>query len=170
MAARLFVAVWPPPEIVELLAGLPRPSIPGLRWTEPGQWHVTLRFLGRVENVSEVSRALRPLRLPEVDVRAGPEVGRFGQRVLHVPVEGLAAATGAVVDATRHLGEPPEDRAFSGHITLARVSKRARVDLRPLRGRPIHGAWRVTELTLVESRLRPSGVDYEIVDRFPLMG
>lgn len=170
MAARLFVAVWPPPEIVELLGALPRPSIAGLRWTEPEQWHVTLRFLGRVEDVGEVSRALAALRLPEVDARAGPEVGRFGHRVLHVPVDGLAPLGDAVVEATGHLGEPPEDRAFSGHVTLARVSKRARVDLRPLSGRPVESTWRVKELTLVESRLRPSAPDYQIVDRFPLNG
>ena len=43
---RLFIAVWPPPDVVEQVAALPRPPVAGLRWTEPEQWHVTLRFLG----------------------------------------------------------------------------------------------------------------------------
>ncbi|MDQ1444823.1 MAG: hypothetical protein QOI20_1287, partial [Acidimicrobiaceae bacterium] len=45
-APRLFVAVWPRPEVVDALARLPRPDVPGLRWTGPDHWHVTLVFLG----------------------------------------------------------------------------------------------------------------------------
>ncbi|NIR41602.1 MAG: RNA 2',3'-cyclic phosphodiesterase, partial [Actinobacteria bacterium] len=46
---RLFVAVWPPPSVVDLLARLPRREEPGVRWTTEAQWHVTLRFLGRAD-------------------------------------------------------------------------------------------------------------------------
>ncbi|MBW3548710.1 MAG: hypothetical protein KY452_11325, partial [Actinobacteria bacterium] len=46
---RLFVAVRPPPEVVATLATLDRPERPGLRWTPPEQWHVTLRFFGPVD-------------------------------------------------------------------------------------------------------------------------
>ena len=125
---RLFVAAWPPPEVVASLAALPRPDVAGLRWTRPDQWHVTLRFLGHVEGVEPV------------------------------------------VAATRSIGEPPEDRPFQGHVTLARVAGRARVDLRPLTGTALSASWPVYELTLVSSRLGPSGPRYEVVGRFPLGG
>ena len=46
---RLFVAVWPPDEVLDLIAALPRPEVEGLRWTTRDQWHVTLRFFGSVE-------------------------------------------------------------------------------------------------------------------------
>ena len=167
-ARRLFVAVWPPPEVVEQVAALPRPALPGLRWTPPEQWHVTLRFLGRVSHVGPVASALAALEVPVATARVGPALGRFGQRVLHVPVDGLVEVAGAVVAATAHLGEPPEDRPFAGHLTLARVRRGARVDLRPLAGHSVSGDWPVTELTLVESRLSSAAARYEVLERYPL--
>ena len=167
---RLFVAVWPPPEVVERIAALPRPAVPGLRWTAPEQWHVTLRFLGRVDEAAPVDEALSYVVGPAVDVVAGPSVGRFDHRVLHVPVDGLAPLAAAVVAATSGFGEPPEDRPFAGHLTLARVRRGARVDLRALAGTRIAGQWRVDEVTLVESRLGGAGARYEIAARYPLAG
>jgi 2'-5' RNA ligase len=54
---RLFVAVWPPNDVVDVLADLPRPDVAGVRWTTQGQWHVTLRFLGQVaaDDVDQVT-------------------------------------------------------------------------------------------------------------------
>jgi 2'-5' RNA ligase len=167
---RLFVAVWPPPDVLALVADLPRPEVAGLRWTRPDQWHVTLRFLGSVEDVDGVLAALSDVDAAAVEAVLGPATGRFGQRVLHVPVEGLDEVAAAVVAATAGFGEPPEDRPFSGHLTLARVADRRgpRVDLRPLAGVPISAAWPVEDACLVESRLSPKGARYEVVERFPL--
>ena len=56
---RLFVAVWPPVDVVERLSELPRPAVDGVRWTTPDQWHVTIRFLGEVADHTSVSGRLR---------------------------------------------------------------------------------------------------------------
>ena len=154
------------------MAALARPTVVGVRWTHPEQWHVTLRFLGPVEAPAEASAVLARVasRLAPVEAVVGPTVSRFGHRVLHVPVEGLGEIAAAVVPATAHLGKPPEDRPFSGHLTLARVGREARVDLRRLEGEPIHARWPVSELTLVESRLSPAGARYAIAERFALTG
>ena len=168
--ARLFVAVWPPEDVLDAVAALHRPEVPGLRWTAPEQWHVTLRFLGRVEKVDEAVEALETVRAAPAAAVAGPEVGRFGRRVLHVPVTGLDEVAAAVVSATAGVGEPPEDRPFAGHLTLARVARGARVDLRALAGQPVAGRWPVAEICLVESHLSPKGARYEVVTRFPLAG
>jgi 2'-5' RNA ligase len=166
---RLFVAVWPPQEVLDRIAALDRPEVPGLRWTTRDQWHVTLRFLGEVSDVQPVAQALDALsRLSPAEVCLGPATGRFGQRILHVPVEGLEAAARAVVQATAHLGRPPDDRPFSGHLTLARVAKGANVDLRPLTGVHLSGSWVVEDVCLVESRLSSKGASYHVLDRFPL--
>ena len=95
---------------------------------------MTLRFLGEVDAPGPVADALR--RVPEAlaaagvgEVRAtlGPRVAWFpGRQVLQVPVSGLDALAQAVVDATARWGRPPEDRPFSGHLTLARARGRAR--------------------------------------------
>lgn len=166
--ARLFVAVWPPPEVHELVAALPRPAVAGLRWTAPEQWHVTLRFLGRVEDAEDAVAALGAAALPSgVEAVLGPAVGRFGQRVLHVPVQGLEPVAAAVVRATAAVGEPPEDRPFAGHLTLARARPgRGGADLRPLAGTSISARWPVGEVTLVESRLSAAGARYEVLERF----
>ena len=166
---RLFVAVWPPDDVLDRLAALDRPPLDGLRWTTPDQWHVTLRFLGQVPDGEAVERALSMLsRSPTVDATLGPATGRFGRRILHVPVAGLEPVAADVLAATAHLGRPPENRPFAGHVTLARVAKDAKPDLRSLTGVGVTGGWRVEEVCLVESRLSPKGARYEVLQRFAL--
>jgi 2'-5' RNA ligase len=104
-----------------------------------------------------------------VTATLGPAVGRFGQRVLHVPVDGLDDVASTVIAATAHLGEPPDERPFSGHLTLARAAKHAKVDLRPLTGLPVQAAWEVDSVCLVESHLSPKGARYEVVEELPVM-
>lgn len=166
--ARLFVAVQPPDDVLDTVARLPRPSIEGLRWTSRDQWHVTLRFLGHVEDPGSVAAALARVRAEPADAVVGPVVARFGRRILHVPVSGVVGIADAVVAETAGLGQPPEDRPFSGHLTLARVAKGARVDLRRLEGQAIAGRWAVTEVLLMQSHLSRSGARYEVVARHPL--
>ncbi len=167
---RLFVAVWPPEEVLDRVAALPRPEVTGLRWTGREQWHVTLRFLGPVPEVEPVAGAqaiaVRPLGPTSAVV--GPATGRFDQRILHVPVRGLDDVAAAVVDATASLGKRPDDRPFHGHLTLARVAKHAKVDLRPLAGVPLEARWEVDAVCLVESRLSPKGARYDVLERFSL--
>jgi 2'-5' RNA ligase len=168
---RLFVAVWPPDDVLDRVAALPRPAIDGLRWTSRDRWHVTLRFLGAVDDVGPVSAALASVAAQPAPVaRLGPAVGRFGHRVLHVPVAGVEGLAEAVVAATAHLGRPPEDRPFAGHLTLARVRPHGRVDLRPLAGTPVAGRWLVDAVCLVESRLSPAGAHYQVLERVALAG
>lgn len=168
---RLFVAVWPPDDVLDRLAVLPRPEVDGLRWTDQDHWHVTLRFLGSVDDVEPVRAALAGVAMAAGGpVRAvlGPAVDRFSQRVLHVPVAGLNGIAAAVVESTAHLGKRPDDRAFNGHVTLARAARDAKVDLRPLTGTAISAEWEVGSVCLVESRLSPAGATYEVLDRFEL--
>ena len=163
---RLFVAVWPPPEIVERIAALDRPEVRGLRWTTVDQWHVTLRFLGEVPDLDEAVAALSQgcwtIGGPVV-ARMGPATDRFGARILHVPVAGLDEVAAAVTTMTGGVGEPPEDRPFRGHITLGRVRRGARIDLRPLCRWPLAGEWDVRAVDLVASHLHPGGARYETV-------
>jgi len=169
---RLFVAVWPPEEVLERVAALPRPEVRGLRWTSPDQWHVTLRFLGEadVDEVLAVFRRIDVESAGETVAELGPRTGRFGQRILHVPVQGLERLARVTVRATRAVGKPPEQRRFSGHLTLAR-GRGIGVDLRPFAGRPLGGRWPVEALTLVCSRLRAGEggtARYEVVEELAL--
>jgi 2'-5' RNA ligase len=163
---RLFVAVTPPDDVLATLEGLARPAVVGVRWTTRAQWHVTLRFLGRVDDASvgDVVEALAAVDVTApVTARLGPAVDRFGHRVLQVPVDGLDGLAAAV-------GEPPEDRPFRGHLTLARVGRGGgRVDLRPLCGAPVAASWPVTSVELYESQLHQRrAAAYGVVASFPV--
>jgi 2'-5' RNA ligase len=169
---RLFVAVWPDEAALVQLGALNRPSIDGVRWTTREQWHVTLRFLGELEDPAPVERSLRQaVRGVGATVASfGAEVTRIGN-MLWAPVEGLTEVAGAVVEATKPYGQPPEDRPFRGHITLARQRSRTRGrGLRPAQGQPLSESWKVEAIELVRSHLGREGARYETVARLALNG
>jgi 2'-5' RNA ligase len=172
--ARLFVAVWPPPSLVGQLRALERPDRPGLRWTTQDQWHVTLRFLGGVDEaglgrlraaLDDVTATVDPL-----DARAGPRPQSLGRGVWVWPVEGLEPLAGRLAGATKDVGQPPPDRPFRGHITLARARRPAALAGLEQWAGGLTEQWRVTEITVVQSDLRPDGARYDVLDRWPLRG
>ncbi len=125
MTARLFVAVWPPLEVVEALAALRRKDEPGVRFVAPDLWHITLRFLGDTD-VGLAIGALDAATFPAARARLGPAVDVLAERALVVPVDGLDAMAAAVTKATRRIGDLPRKR-FTGHVTLARVKRHTRM-------------------------------------------
>ncbi|WP_353117538.1 RNA 2',3'-cyclic phosphodiesterase [Nitratidesulfovibrio sp.] len=106
-----------------------------LRWTPPGNWHLTLRFLGDmpVPRCAEVADALRTISFAPLQLAVG-KAGVFPARgVPRVLWLGLArgapecaALAGAVNAALVRLGFAPEDRPFAPHLTLARVREARR--------------------------------------------
>lgn len=172
------MAVWPPEDVVAAVASAVaslRATHPdeakGLRWTGPGQWHVTLRFLGDADPDqarAAFRRAASQDGFGPATAVAGPATGRFGRRALHLPVAGLGGLAAAVAAATAGVGEAPGDRRFSGHLTLARARDRRGGDLAPFAGFAVAGRWEVPELALVASRPGPGGARYEVVDALPV--
>ena len=164
---RLFVAVWPPAEVLDLIEGLPRPERPGVRWTRRDQWHVTLRFLGPVDDPAPVVEALQAMEAEATEAVLGPAVTRLGRGVVCVDVAGLEAVAAAVVDATARFGKPPDRRPFHGHLTLARLKG---VGSSGLLDEEAAARWPVEDVHLVESNLHPKGARYESVAVVPLSG
>lgn len=164
--SRLFVAVWPPDEVLEVVAALPRPEERGVRWSRPDQWHVTLRFLGEVEDVGDAVAALGRVVAPSAAATMGPVTEVLGRSILVAPVAGLDEVARAVVAATGEVGRPPERRPFHGHLTLARGKRPGAV--RRLAGEPCAASWTVDEVVLVESHLGPEAARYEVVARVAL--
>ena len=157
MTDRRFVAVWPPPEVLDAVEALHRPTERGGRWTRRDQWHVTLRFLGDVP-LADVVAALDGVGDGPVEARLGPAVARLGRGVIQVPGDGLAALAQDVVDRTNDLGRPPDDRPFHGHLTLARIAGTPPPDV--LR-QPISATWTVDEVAVVASHLGGTAARYE---------
>jgi 2'-5' RNA ligase len=179
---RLFVALWPPAEVVDELAtavaGI-RPLAPELRWAPSRQWHLTLVFLGEVDDQQRPELARR---LARVAARHSPlrlrftDGGRFGDRLLFTRVSGdreqlrrLAASAAA---ASRRSGLAVGDRPYRPHLTLARSSRGT--DLRPLvvaLSAYCGTDWTATHLHLVVSRLGQvpkQAAEYETVEAWPL--
>ena len=176
MAVRLFVAVSLPADVIELIEDLPRPDLASLRWTTDDQWHITLRFLGEVEDPSAVAEALqtvpallRETGTDEVDALLGAATAWFrGRRILHVPVAGLDLLARLVAEVTAPWGEGSEDDfPFSGHLTLARV-RRGQAGPANLAGTPVSAEWAVSEIALMSSTLGPGGSRYGVLATVPL--
>jgi 2'-5' RNA ligase len=164
--ARLFIAVRPPPDVLASLARLPRPEAPGVRWVPPAQWHVTLRFLGEAA-LDETVAAIDAMVVAAVAdderqgiARLGPRVSRLGRNVVCVPCEGLEALAATVGEATSSIGDPPDPRPFTGHLTLARLKQRAACGLA---GTAFDAAFAVTEIEVVRSTLSSAGAVHEVV-------
>lgn len=164
--SRLFVAVWPPPGVLDGVEALFRPTEGGGRWTRRDQWHVTLRFLGSAD-VDEVIRALEGVRLAPIEAVVGPATAILGEGVLQLPVAGLDSLADAVVTATRDLGRPPEGRPFLGHLTLARM---AGSPPEGVLGQPFSASFAVDAFHLVSSSLGGNAARYETLATFPLTG
>jgi RNA 2',3'-cyclic 3'-phosphodiesterase len=161
---RLFVAVIPPDDVLDAIDALPRPVESGVRWTRREQWHVTLRFLGEA-SIDDAVDALEGLDAAPGRAVVGPAVSRLGRNVVCLPVHGLDALAAGVVEATAAVGEPPDPRPFTGHITLARLSRRGTCGLA---GEPFSAAFEAEQVRLVRSRLTDAGPEYTVEATRPL--
>ena len=145
------------------------------RWTNPGNLHVTVRFVGSVERdtaeaiASRVSGASFDLALGEVGTfNRGPlaRVVWLGVTEGAAPLRALAARVEA---ECRAAGIEPETRAFKAHLTLARSKPRDGAVLPALPPLPALGSWRAEELVLYSSHLRRGGAVHEPIRRIALV-
>lgn len=132
--ARLFVGLPLPASYQDGLGALVRAlrrTVPGqCSWTRPGNWHVTLKFLGEtpLEALPDIQAALAAVAWEPFVFRAGgggyfPSAER--PRVMWVGAARgaaeLRALAGKVDQALGVAGFAPESRPFAAHLTVARV-------------------------------------------------
>jgi len=183
---RLFVAVWPDPAVRRGLVALERPAVTGVRWTPEADWHVTLRFLGEMDDpaplVSAVGAAAAAVAGVSSSERPGSAVARavvdprpavLGRSALVLPVGGLGGLAAAVAAATAGLGRSADRRPFRGHLTVARSAGAVpaasrRWSISGWSGPAGTLSWAVRELTVVSSTPGGPGSPYEVVARTSL--
>ena len=177
---RLFVALRPPLAIRERLLGLAG-GVPGARWQDDTQLHLTLRFIGEVEThrAEDIAVALGSVHHAPVELRLDG-CGMFDDRrgkpnaiwAGVSPREPLAALHRKVDQAIVRAGSEPERRAYLPHITLARMSGSAGPADRWLAEHAALASepFTIDAIALYESRLGHGGASYEPVARYPLTG
>ena len=164
---RLFVGFALPPE-TKLRLSLIATGVPGARWVDPGNYHVTLRFIGEVDEgmAADIDAALARIEAKPFDlVLAG--VGQFGDRMLWAGVEkspALLHLRDKVESALVRLGLEPETRRYAPHVTLARLRGAAEARLQAYIQE--HALFRaspfaVDRFSLIASYLTKSGAIYE---------
>jgi RNA 2',3'-cyclic 3'-phosphodiesterase len=174
---RLFVAIRPPAAIREQLLDLME-GVRDARWQDEDQLHLTLRFIGEVERhtADDLHATLGAVHHPRFALSLSG-IGSFERRGRAVtlwagivPHEPLMELHKKVDLACRRAGLEPDRRAYSPHISLARLGPSAGpIDaLLAQSGGLASPAFAVDSFNLYESELTPDGAIYTVVERYQL--
>jgi RNA 2',3'-cyclic 3'-phosphodiesterase len=124
---RLFTGLEVPEDVAFRLSML-RGGIPGAKWIEPADYHLTLSFIGNVDegSASDLAEELASVEGPGFTVRLA-ELGSFGGEkprsivALAAPSSELLSLQSNNNRALRRVGVELERRKFTPHVTIARV-------------------------------------------------
>ena len=189
---RLFIAI-PVPDAVkaqlEILQEQLREQLPRdcMRWTRPGQIHLTLRFLGDVSSdkltdlnkgVAEACRTFAPLQLRAERIGFFPQI-RFPRVVwvwVHDELRQLPLLQSVIDEATQGFTARPEEKEFTGHLTLGRTQNLKSAQARLLAkiademADRSFGTWTADAVEIMRSRLSSSGSEYSRIASIRLIG
>jgi len=174
---RLFTAIDLPDPIAESLVRL-QAGVPGARWQEREQLHLTLRFIGEVDqrDAASIDEMLSSIDAPHMTLEL-KSVGEFGgknPRALWAGVvanEALSHLQRKIESLLQRLGLPAEERKFTPHVTLARLRGTpvgAVMDFITDHGLYASGPFEARGFTLFSSHLSPNGSIYTPERVYPL--
>jgi 2'-5' RNA ligase len=174
---RIFTGLEIPEEVGHELSLL-RGGLPGARWIDPENYHVTLRFIGDVDDMvaHEVASMLGMVRRTPFELRFAA-LSSFGGRRPRALIATLAP-TQALLDlqaeherVMRRIGLDAEGRKFTPHVTLARLRETSSRDVADyLSTRSLIGMLpiRVSRFVLFSSRASVGGGPYVVEAAYPL--
>ena len=176
---RLFVALTVPDAVAKELLLL-QGGVPGARWQNREQLHLTLRFIGDVDgrDARALDDALAGIDAPAFEMQLHG-VGQFGNKQPHTlwaaarKHEMLDHLQRKVDTAIRRVGQPQDAHKFTPHITLARLRH---PELDKVREWLIAHAlftsdqFGVDAFCLYSSKLTSDGSVYRIEQHYPLRG
>lgn len=174
---RLFTALEIPRDAA-LSLSLLRGGLPGARWIDVENYHLTLRFIGDVEGyvADEIAAALDRVHRPSFSL-ALSGVGAFGSKKPHSIYAGVSAspdlqALQAEIDRIcKRIGIAADPRKFSPHVTVARLRN---ADIRDVagylsaRGNFSTLPFRIGRFVLMSSRDSVGGGPYIVEEAWPL--
>ena len=175
---RLFTALEVPRDAA-LSLSLLRGGLPGARWIDVENYHMTLRFIGDVEGhvADEIANALDRMRRPAFTL-ALSGVGAFGSKKPHSVYAGVTASPellalqAEIERICQRLGLPADPRKFVPHVTLARLRNPSAADVAhylSARGNFATMPFRVGRFVLMSSRESVGGGPYVVEEAWPLL-
>jgi 2'-5' RNA ligase len=174
---RLFTGVEIPSDVGQSLATL-RGGLPGARWIDPENYHLTLRFIGDVDDLiaHEVASMLGRAKRGAFDLHF-EGLTSFGGRKPRAVVATVAPAQALLEVQSEHerlmqrIGLQPEGRKYTPHVTLARLrdsSSRDVAEFLAARGYFRTAAFPVSRFVLFSSRASVGGGPYVVEASYPL--
>ena len=174
---RLFTGLEIPPDISQSLSML-RGGLPGGRWIDPENYHVTLRFIGDIDGLAanEIASMLpRVNRRPfEVALQGLSSFGGKKPRAVVatvVPSRPLLELQAELERMMQRIGLHPEGRKFTPHVTLARLrdsSNQDVADYLSVRGYFPTRVFTASRFVLFSSRASVGGGPYVVEDAYAL--
>jgi 2'-5' RNA ligase len=173
---RLFTGVEIPPDIGEALSSL-RGGLPGARWIDPENYHLTLRFIGDVDDITahEVASLLGRVKRGTFELRMEGLVS-FGGRKPRAVVATVAPERALLDMQAEHerlmqrIGLEPEGRKYTPHVTLARLrdsSSNQVAEYLAARGFFRTSTFTVSRFVLFSSRASTGGGPYLVEAAYP---
>jgi RNA 2',3'-cyclic 3'-phosphodiesterase len=174
---RLFTGLEIPPDIGQALSTL-RGGLPGARWINPENYHLTLRFIGDVDDTvaHEVASLLGRVKRGAFDLHLDG-LTSFGGRKPRAVVANVSPAQ-ALLDVQaeqerlmQRIGLEPEGRKYTPHVTVARLresSSRDVAEYLAARGFFRTSPFKVSRFVLFSSRASVGGGPYVVEASYPL--
>lgn len=168
--SRCFFALWPDDSTRERLAAAARGVSHHGRPVEPGNFHLTLVFLGGIskERVQELLQGASELHYPSFTLNLDRAGWWGGPRVLWLAPtlipDRLTRLVNGLSDLAHRAGIVLDERPYNPHLTIARK-------VRDFTGSAEFEAvkWRAGKFHLLESKSLKSGVVYEPLAAWPLI-
>jgi 2'-5' RNA ligase len=174
---RLFTALEIPRDAA-LSLSLLRGGLPGARWIDVENYHITLRFIGDIEGhvADEIANALDRIRRPEFTLQLSG-VNAFGSKKPHSliasvsPSPDIQALHAEIERICQRLMLPPDQRKFTPHVTLARLRNVRNEEVAHYlssRGNFSTAPFTIGRFVLMSSRDSVGGGPYIVEEAWPL--
>lgn len=174
---RLFTAIEIPQDVARRLSAL-RGGLPGARWIDPENYHLTLRFIGDIDAplANDIAELLGHIRRAPFEL-AIDGLGTFGggkPRAVFARIPASAALMALQAEQERLIrraGMPAEERKFTPHVTLARLREarsRSVAEYLSTRGDFLATPFTVTRFVLFSSQPSRGGGPYLVEEAYPL--
>lgn len=175
---RLFTGLEIPDNVGQSLSLL-RGGLPGARWIDPENYHVTLRFIGDIDDAAarDIASLLDGISRAGFDLRLDGLTSFGGNKPRAIVAS--AAPTRALTELQaeherlfRRMRLAPDSRKFTPHVTLARLRDSSAREVaeylaaQPYRSAPFH----VSRFVLYSSRASTGGGPYVMEAAYPLAG